>query len=263
MINSQDKYIKDIKRKNLIILLIQIGILIIFLFTWEVLSKRKIINSFIFSSPSKIFKTIVDLIRNGTLFSNLFITLQELLLAFLIGFFLSLILSIVFFSFPITYKIAEPYIIAINSLPKVALGPLIIIWCGANIKSVIVMGLLINLIVSLITIYTGMSNIDKSYLLLFKSLGASKIDTLRYLVLPISISSIISSIKLNLSMSFIGIIMGEFLSSKGGIGYLIIYGTQVFNLDLVLSGIIILVILSFIIYKPISILEEKMLYRYR
>ena len=149
----------------------------------------------------------------------------------------------------------------LNSLPKVAIGPLILIWCGANIKSVIIMALLINLIVSLVTIYTGMLNVNKNHLLLFKSFRASKLQTLYYLIIPSSLSSIISSIKLNLSLSFIGVIMGEFLVSKEGIGYLIIYGTQVFNLDLVLTGVAVLIVLSYIFYKPIAILENKMLAR--
>ena len=144
----------------------------------------------------------------------------------------------------------------LNSLPKVAIGPLILIWCGANIKSIIIMALLINLIVSVITIYTGFRKVSSNHLLLFKSFGASKIKTLWYLVIPSSINSIISSLKLNISMSFIGVIMGEFLVSKEGVGYLIIYGTQVFNLDLVLAGVLILVVLSYVLYKPISLIEK-------
>ena len=146
----------------------------------------------------------------------------------------------------------------LNSLPKVAIGPLILIWCGANIKSVIIMALLINLIVSLVTIYTGMLNVNKNHLLLFKSFRASKLQTLYYLIIPSSLSSIISSIKLNLSLSFIGVIMGEFLVSKEGIGYLIIYGTQVFNLDLVISGILILCVVATVMYYLIVFFEKRL-----
>ena len=231
-------------------------LVLIFLGLWEYLSARKIINAFIFSAPSKIVKVIMELYVKDNLFQHIWVTLKEVLISFGVGFILSMILAIIFYSFDMVYKIFDPFITMLNSLPKVAIGPLILIWCGANIKSVIIMALLINLIVSVITIYTGFRKVSSNHLLLFKSFGASKIKTLWYLVIPSSINSIISSLKLNISMSFIGVIMGEFLVSKEGVGYLIIYGTQVFNLDLVLAGVLILVVLSYVLYKPISLIEK-------
>ena len=237
---EQKNYIRKYKRKKVIVFSIQVLLVLIFLGLWEYLSARKIINAFIFSAPSKIVKVIMELY----------------VISFGVGFILSMILAIIFYSFDMVYKIFDPFITMLNSLPKVAIGPLILIWCGANIKSVIIMALLINLIVSVITIYTGFRKVSSNHLLLFKSFGASKIKTLWYLVIPSSINSIISSLKLNISMSFIGVIMGEFLVSKEGVGYLIIYGTQVFNLDLVLAGVLILVVLSYVLYKPISLIEK-------
>ena len=146
-----------------------------------------------------------------------------------------------------------------NSLPKVALGPIIIIWAGANIKSIITMALLINLIVSIITIYNGFIQTDKNKIKLLESFKATKLQIITKLIIPNSLVTIISSLKLNISMSLIGVIMGEFLVSKAGIGYLIIYGTQIFNLNIVMSGILILVIISYILYKIISIIENKVL----
>ena len=146
----------------------------------------------------------------------------------------------------------------LNSLPKVALGPIIIIWAGANIKSIIVMALLINLIVSILNIYNGFIGVDEIKIKLLKSFGAKRLQLLRYLILPESKRTIISSLKINISMTLIGVIMGEFLVSKQGIGYLIIYGTQVFNLTLVMGGIVVLIILSFIIYECITLLEKKL-----
>ena len=150
----------------------------------------------------------------------------------------------------------------INSLPKVALGPLIIIIAGANTKSIIIMALLINLIVSIITIYNGFINIDETRIKLMKSFKATKKQLLIKLVIPSSYKTIISSLKLNISMSLIGVIMGEFLVSKAGIGYLIIYGTQVFNLSLVMAGIFILVIISFILYKLVTFIENKLIKKF-
>ena len=150
----------------------------------------------------------------------------------------------------------------INSLPKVALGPLIIIIFGANIKSIIVMALLINLIISIITIYNGFINIDEQKIKMIKSFKANKYQILTKLIIPSSYKTIISSLKLNISMSLIGVIMGEFLVSKAGIGYLIIYGTQVFNLSLVMAGILILVIISYILYKIITFIENKLIKKF-
>ena len=255
---KQRAYLRKIKRNNLLILIIQILIISSFLIIWELLSKYNIINSFIFSSPSKIIKTLISLIRNHNFFNHLYTTTKEVLISFGLGFIISLLVATIFYLVKPIYRVLDPFITMLNSLPKVAIGPLILIWCGANIKSVIIMALLINLIVSLVTIYTGMLSVNKNHILLFESFNASKWQTLYYLIIPSSLSSIISAIKLGLSLSFIGVIMGEFLVSKEGIGYLIIYGTQVFNLDLVLTGVSILIILSYIFYKPIAILENKM-----
>ena len=253
---EQKNYVRKYKRKKVIVFSIQVLLVLIFLGLWEYLSDRKIINAFIFSAPSKIVKVIMELYVKDNLFQHIWVTLKEVLISFGLGFVRSMILAIIFYSFDMVYKIFDPFITMLNSLPKVAIGPLILIWCGANIKSVIIMALLINLIVSVITIYTGFRKVSSNHLLLFKSFGASKVKTLWYLVIPSSINSIISSLKLNISMSFIGVIMGEFLVSKEGVGYLIIYGTQVFNLDLVLAGVLILVVLSYVLYKPISLIEK-------
>ena len=259
MSNEQKKYLKNIKRKKLIIFIIQISLLIIFFFSWELLANQKIINSFIFSKPSQIIFTIKDLFLTNNLFNHIFTTLNEVLISFLLGTFLGLIIAIILYELPILAKIIDPFLTMINSLPKVALGPLIIIIAGANIKSIIIMALLINLIVNIITIYNGFQNVDKNKLKLFKSFNATNKQILFKLVIPSSFKTIISSLKLTISMSLIGVIMGEFLVSKKGIGYLIIYGTQVFNLNLVMAGILILIIISFIIYKIITFIEHKLI----
>lgn len=252
------KLIQKKKREKYFVIFIQIFIVGLFLFLWEYLTSKKILNAFIFSSPSRIFNTIKNLYLSEELFSHLFTTLNEIIIAFTIGISLGFIVSIILYEIPLLYKIIDPFLTMLNSLPKVALGPMIIIWAGANMKSIIIMALLINLIVSILNIYNGFVGIDETKIKLFKTLGASKIQTLEYLVLPASFKSVIASLKINISMTLIGVIMGEFLVSKEGLGYLIIYGTQVFNLDLVMSGIVILIILSFVLYEFISYIEKKL-----
>lgn len=252
------KLIQKKKREKYFVFFIQTFVVGLFLFLWEYLTSKKILNAFIFSSPSRIFNTIKNLYLSEELFSHLFTTLNEIIIAFTIGISLGLIVSIILYEIPLLYKIIDPFLTMLNSLPKVALGPMIIIWAGANMKSIIIMALLINLIVSILNIYNGFVGIDETKIKLFKTLGASKIQTLKYLVLPASFKSVIASLKINISMTLIGVIMGEFLVSKEGLGYLIIYGTQVFNLDLVMSGIVILIILSFVLYEFISYIEKKL-----
>lgn len=255
----QKKYIKKIKKKRIIVIIVQLFLVIQFFVMWQLLADLKIINSFLFSSPLKIWHSLVKLVLNGEIFIHLFTTLYEVLISFFIGTIGGLVIAIILYEFKTLYKIFDPFLTMLNSLPKVALGPLIIIIFGANIKSIIVMALLINLIISIITIHNGFLNTDEIKLKLFSSFKASKKQTLFMLIIPSAFNSIISSLKLNISMSLIGVIMGEFLVSKKGIGYLIIYGTQVFNLDIVMLGILILVIISFLLYEIIFYIEKRTL----
>lgn len=251
------KFIKKYKRNKYLVLFIQICIIISFIFTWQYLSDKKIINPFIFSSPIKIIETIKKLYITNNLYINIYTTLKEILLSFSIGFIISFILALLLYISKTFYKIIDPFLNILNSLPKISLGPILIIWFGANTNTIIVMALLINILVCTQTLYIGFISCDKYYLLLFKSFKSSKINTLINLIIPSSLNNIISALKLNISMTLIGVIMGEFLVSKKGIGYLIIYGTQVFNLSLVYSGILLLIVLSYLLYKPIKILENK------
>ena len=197
---------------------------------------------------------------NNNLWIHIFVTIKEIIISFIIGSLIGFSLAIIFYLIPILKKIIDPFLNLINSLPKVSLGPLLVIWLGANTKSIIVMSLLINTIVTLLSIYGGLINTDAYKIKLFRSFKATNYQLLTKLIIPHNKENIIASLKLNISMTLIGVIMGEFLVSKAGIGYLILYGTQVFNLTLVMSGIVLILVLSFIIYKIISLLEKKSLH---
>ena len=257
MSTDEIKYINKYKRRQILIKIIQVSIVFLFITLWQYLSTKKIINPFIFSSPIKIIKTIINLYTSKILYNNVITTIKEIIYSFTIGLAISTILSLTLYLSNTFYKIIDPFINLLNSLPKICLGPILIIWFGANTNTIIVMSLLINIIVCTQTLYTGFINCNKYNLLLFKSFKANKLNTIIHLIIPSSYKNIITALKLNISMTLIGVIMGEFLVSKCGIGYLIIYGTQVFNLDLVYTGVVLLIILSYIIYKPINILENK------
>lgn len=257
MSSERNAYLKKRKRIKWIIAISQISLLVGFIAIWEFLAKYEVINTFIFSSPSRILNTLVSLYNEQNLFVHIYTTSYEVILSFLLSIGLGFLIALFLYLFPVIKKILDPFITMINSLPKVALGPLIIIWMGANTKSIIFMALLINLIVTFITILNGMLATDEEKIKLFKVMGASKLDILFYLIIPSAKKEIIAALKLNISMSLIGVIMGEFLSCKKGIGYLILYGTQVFNLSLVMCGIFILLLLSFIFYEIINFIEKK------
>ena len=239
------------------VIIYRLLILIIFIFTWELLAKYNIINSFIFSSPTNIIKTTYNLLTKYNLLIHIFYTLIEILISFILSNIIALIISIILYKHKLLYEIIDPYLTLINSIPKVALGPLIIIWVGANFKSIILMALLTNVIISIITIYNGFINTSKIKIKLFKSYNASDNQILYNLIIPSNKKTIISSLKINISLTLIGVIMGEFLVSKHGLGYLIIYGSQIFNLNIVITSLFILIIISYIIYKIIIILNEK------
>ena len=254
---EHNKFLKKIKKDKLIISLFQFIILITFVVVWQILSDFKIINSFIFSSPKKILDTIINLYKTKDLFTHIWVTVYETIISFSIATILGTIIAIILWWDSRLQKVIEPYLTVLNSLPKVALGPIIIIWFGAGIKSIIFMALLISLIITIINIYEGFNNTDKNKIKLMKTLGAKKYQIFNKLVFPNNFKTIISAAKINVSMSLIGVIMGEFLVSKKGIGYLILYGSQVFNLSLVISGIFILGIVASIMYFIVSFIEKK------
>ncbi len=204
MSEEQKKFIKKQKREKRIVISIQLLTTFLFIITWQILANKKVINPFIFSSPKKIIETIISLYNNYNLFSHIMTTLYETIIAFLLGISLGFIIAILLYEFKILAKIVDPFLTMINSLPKVALGPIIIIWVGANINSIIVMSILINLIISIMTIYNGFLNTDPYKIKLLKSFKANKLQILTKLIIPESYSTIISSLKINISMSLIG-----------------------------------------------------------
>ncbi|MBE6161823.1 MAG: ABC transporter permease subunit [Firmicutes bacterium] len=203
---KQKKYLKKIKQTNRIILFIQLLIIFAFILLWEILSNKNIINPFIFSKPTLILKTIKNLFCNFNLINHILTTLYELLITFSLGIFLGFIIALLLYNFKLLSKIIEPFLTMLNSLPKVALGPIIIIWVGANTKSIIVMALLINLIINIITIYNGFVSTDNNKINLLKTLKASKRQIIFKLIIPNSFVTLISSLKLNISMSLIGLL---------------------------------------------------------
>ena len=257
--DEHKKFINKERRKKIIIHITQLLIILSLFIIWELLTYFNIINSFLYSSPSKIISTIVNLLKQNMLFKHISITIYEVIISFLISTILGLLIATILWWSNFLSKVFEPFLTVLNSLPKVAIGPLIIIWAGANIKSIIVMSLMISLFISIINLYQSFILTNENYIILFKSLKATKKDIFLKVILPSNRENIISTLKINMSMNVIGVIMGELLVSKEGLGYLIMYGSQVFNITLVITSIVILCMLSFIFYYLINYFEKLLM----
>jgi len=249
------KFLKRLRIKTISVHLIRVLLLISLFAIWELCAHFNIIDPFITSSPSRIVNQISVLIKDGTLWHHSWVTLYETILAFLISTLLGTIIAILLYIMPFTRRVLEPYIIVLNSLPKIALGPLIIVWMGTGTKAIVVMGILICIIITTISMLNGYLAVPKEKILLMQTMGASKFQVLTKLVLPATFTDFISVLKINVGMSWVGVVMGEYLTSKAGLGYLIVYGGQVFKLDLVMSSIVVLCILAGVMYGLVSLLE--------
>ena len=251
------EYLKNIKRNKIFITIMRISIILVFLILWEILARFKMINTFLSSSPSHVISTVSSLINDNSLFSHIGITLYETIISFVIAALIGLVVASMLWWNKTLAKIVDPYLTVLNSLPKVALGPLIIIWVGASVNSIIFMALLISTFISIINIYNGFISTDIGFINLLKSLGASKKEIFLKVIIPSNYKNLINTAKVLVGMDLIGVIMGELLVSKKGLGYLIMYGSQVFNIDLVITSVVILGIISYLMYFIISKLEEK------
>ena len=213
---DRQKYLRKLKLKRIAILGTQIGILFAFIIIWELLANLKIIDSFITSQPSRIFNTFINLSSNDLL-KHLGVTFYETLVGFVGGTILGLIIAIILWLSNFLSKVFEPFLVILNSLPKVALGPIIIIWVGSGTTSIIVMALAISLIVTILDILHGFMNTDKEKIKMAKTFKANKFQVLTKVVIPANISTFINSLKINIGLSLVGVISGEFLVSKAGL----------------------------------------------
>lgn len=256
--DERKSYLKKQKKYKFLIIFSQISVLILFIIIWEYSANKGYIDSFIMSQPSKIWNTIVNLSFNGLL-EHIGVTCFETLVGFLVGTFLGIIVAIILWWSKFLSKVAEPFLVVLNSLPKIALGPVIIIWVGAGMPAIIVVAISISLVVTILEILNGFMNTDKEKIKMIRTFNANKLQTLTKIVIPANISTFINSLKVNIGLSLVGVISGEFLVSKAGLGYLIVYGGQVFKLDLVMASVLILAIVAAIMYESVVLLEKLIL----
>ncbi len=249
-------YLKRRKRRVALVWTLRVGLLALLLGLWELSADLGWADPFLVSSPSRIAATLAALYSEGTLFYHIGTTLWETALGFVLSVVLGYGIALILWWSETVRRVLEPYLVVLNALPKIALGPLIIIWFGTGSKAILFMTVIVGLIVAILHMLTAFCATDKNKLLLLRSLGASKLQILFKLVVPSSLAAFISMLKVNVGMAWIGSIMGEYIVSKAGLGYLIVYGGQVFKLDLLMAATVILAALAAGMYFLVMLLEK-------
>lgn len=256
---EQLDFLKKHKHLNQKIKLYQILIFALFVCLWEVLSAKEIINPFIFSSPLRIVKTFRNMIGDGSLFPHVAMTLSETFISFFLVLILSITGAILLWWNKTISAVAEPYLIILNSLPKSALAPLLLVWFGATVKMILITAVSVVIFGSILTIYTGFKETDPDKIMLIETLHGSKWHMLRHVVIPESVPLLFGVMKSNIGLCLVGVIIAEFMGARMGLGYLIIYSSQVFKLDWVLMAIVLLCLIAMGLYWVIGKLEKRIL----
>lgn len=236
----------------------QITILLLFLALWEAAGRQRWIDPLLFSYPTKIVNQLWNSMADGSIWPHIGMTVSETIIGFLLGTLVGTGIAALLWWFPFLSRVLDPYLVVLNSLPKVALGPLFIVSLGPGFNSIVAVTLSVTVIITTINIYNRFREIEAGYIKVVRLFGASRAQLFRLVILPASFPVIISALKVNVGLAWIGVIVGEFLVAKLGLGYLMIYGFQVFNFTLVLSTLIVIAVVATIMYQLVAILERKL-----
>ena len=254
---AQKQYLFRVRREKYLIHVSRIFLFLGFLLLWEVSARRGWIDSFIFSSPCMIWHSFYSMCKDGSIFPHLTVTITETLISFLFVVLLGAGMAVLLWICPRIAKITEPYLVVLNSLPKSALAPLLIVWLGANERTIIVCGMSVAVFGSILNLWTGFCEADPEKLKLIETLGGGKKEKLTKIILPSSVPLLLSVMKVNIGLCLVGVIIGEFIGARKGLGYLIIYSSQTFKLTWVLMSIIILCIIAIILYGILGLIEKR------
>lgn len=253
---EQQAYLQQHRKHRRIVRISRVLILLSFLFIWEFTANIGIIDSFIFSSPSKIALCFWGMLLDHSIFLHTGITLYETILSFLFVTAIGILVAVALWFSPKLSEILDPYLVVLNSLPKSALAPLLIVWLGATKTTIIVAGMSVAIFGSILSLYTSFTTVDPGKIKLIYTLQGTRIQALLKVVIPSSIPAIISNMKVNIGLCLVGVIIGEFLAARNGLGYLIIYSSQVFKMDWLLMSIVLLCIMAMFLYTLISLLGK-------
>lgn len=254
---EQHAYLLQQKKHRLIVQFFRVFLLMFFLLLWEISSDKDWIDSFIFSSPSRILRCFLSMTKDGFIFPHIQITFQETMISFLLVTFFGILMAILLWSSQKCSEILDPYLVVLNSLPKSALAPLLIVWLGATRTTIIVAGMSVAIFGCILNLYTAFFSTDPEKIFLVYTLGGSKLQVLTKVVLPSNIGSVINAMKVNIGLCLVGVIIGEFLAARQGLGYLIIYASQTFKMEWLLTSLCLLCLMSALLYSLIKLLERR------
>lgn len=254
---EHQNFINQIKKNRRKVIFTRIFILVAIFVFWEVAGNTGLIDPFLTSTPSRMWKSLLKVYSEGSLFRHIFITCGETVIGFLLSTILGTIIAILLWWSTFASEVLDPYLVVLNALPKISLAPIIIFWVGNGTGAIILVTLLITIVTAVLGILNGFRDVDKDKIKLLQTFGATKFQILRELIIPANFSTIISILKINVGLSWVGVIMGEFLVAREGLGFLIIFGGQVSQLDMVMMSIIILCIVAFLMYEIVALLEKK------
>lgn len=253
---EQQFYIKKTRQHKHLVLFFQIFIFAFFIILWEISSHNGIINTFIFSSPSRMLLACQELFLTGDLLKHIGITLAETFGSFFLVAFISLLIAILLWWNTTLSEIFEPYFVILNSLPKSAMAPIFIVWLGNNMKTIIITAISVAIFGSILNLFTSFQTTDPDKLKLIYTLHGNRLDCLTKVILPINFPAILSILKVDIGLCLIGVVIGEFLAARKGLGYLIIYGSQVFKMDWVMLSIVLLCLIAALLYGILNRLEK-------
>ena len=251
------EFLQRLKMRKRLVIICQITLLIAFFTTWELAVQIGWLEAFIFSSPTRMYHMLINMLSTDLLLHHVWITLWEVVVGFTLGIIIGIGASILLWCNDFLRKVLNPYLIVFNSLPKTALAPIIIVWLGNNMRAIIVTALLISVVVTILNVLTGFLQVDEEKIKLARSFGAKKYQILTKVIFPASVPALINAIKVNIGLTFVGVIVGEFLVANAGLGYLIVYGSQIFRMDMVMLSIIILCTMAALFYQIIVLIEKR------
>jgi NitT/TauT family transport system permease protein len=257
-------WLRQERRAQLTVRLAQAAILAAILVLWEVLPRAHIINPLFTSYPSAIWPTFLELMKGTAQQAGILAHTWATVLATVVGFTAAMALGVVIAAalwwWNSLYKVLDPYLVVANAMPKTAFVPIFYIWLGAAL-SVYGMSLAISLFITILMIYSGFQGIDPNKIKLAQTFGATKGQILTKVVLPGSVPTLIAALKVNAGLSLVGVVVGEFQSANLGLGYLILYGSQILKMNIVMTAITLLAIVSSLMYLAISWLETAVMRR--
>ena len=252
------RYLRQLRLRETWVIGVQFLVLLLFLGLWQGAASLRIIDPFITSQPSAVAQKLLEMVNDGSIGYHVAITIMETLAGFVLGTIMGIAIAALLWWWDFLSDVADPYIVVLNATPKMALGPIFIIWLGASMSAVIALAISISLFVTILSVYSAFRQTDPEKLVVVRSFGASKWQQFSKVVFPSAVPTIIATLKVNIGLSLIGAIVGEFLAANAGLGYLIIYGQNIFNMSLVMTSLVILTVIAGVMYYLVSICERRL-----